>query len=277
MSKTLSASSVKRLVNDLKAALNQAANDHGRRLPSELGGIIRKGLRVEEVHPAAPRRQVLGDSDVRRIITSAWHIDRSGNWDGDLARMVVVLAATGARFSQLTRMKVGDVQTTERRLMVPVSRKGRGTKRVEHIAVPDGQDVIEALLPAINGRPGPEPLLERWRSRQVSMGQWVRDSHSAWNSASELKRPWDAISADAGLPKDIVPYALRHSSIVRGLRAGLPVRLVAALHDTSSAMIEKHYSAYVMDAMDELAARAIVPLVSTPAQVVPISRQPQGG
>jgi hypothetical protein len=59
----------------------------------------------------------------------------------------------------------------------------------------------------------------------------------------------------------IVPYAFRHSSIVRGLRAGLPVRLVAVLHDTSSAMIEKHYSAYIIDAMDELAARAVVPLI----------------
>ena len=34
---------------------------------------------------------------------------------------------------------------------------------------------------------------------------------------------------------DIVPYALRHSSIVRQLRAGLPVRCAAALHDTSAA------------------------------------------
>ena len=38
------------------------------------------------------------------------------------------------------------------------------------------------------------------------------------------------------------------------------MRLVAALHDTSSAMIEKHYAAFIVDAMDELAARAIVPL-----------------
>jgi hypothetical protein len=59
-----------------------------------------------------------------------------------------------------------------------------------------------------------------------------------------------------------VPYCLRHSSIVRGLRAQLPLRLVAALHDTSSAMIERHYAAYVVDAMDELAARAIVPMLS---------------
>jgi hypothetical protein len=66
----------------------------------------------------------------------------------------------------------------------------------------------------------------------------------------------------AGLPSDLVPYALRHSSIVRGLRANLPVRLVAALHDTSTAMIEAHYSAYIVTALDELAALAAVSLVT---------------
>ena len=64
------------------------------------------------------------------------------------------------------------------------------------------------------------------------------------------------------LPKDVVPYALRHSSIVRQLRAGLPVRLVAALHDTSSAIIERHYAAAIVDALDDVAAGAVIPLVS---------------
>jgi len=51
-------------------------------------------------------------------------------------------------------------------------------------------------------------------------------------------------------------YALRHSSIVRALGAGLPIRLVAALHDTSVEMIEKHYAAFIVDATEELARRA---------------------
>ena len=55
-------------------------------------------------------------------------------------------------------------------------------------------------------------------------------------------------------------YALRHSSIVRGLRAMLPVRLVAALHDTSVAMIEQHYSAYIVDATEDLAGARCCPL-----------------
>lgn len=45
----------------------------------------------------------------------------------------------------------------------------------------------------------------------------------------------------AGVQK-VVPYALRHTAIVRCIAAGLPLRLIAALHDTSTAMIERHYS-----------------------------------
>jgi hypothetical protein len=50
----------------------------------------------------------------------------------------------------------------------------------------------------------------------------------------------------------VIPYALRHSSIVRGLRANLPIRLVAALHDTSVVMIERHYGRYIADGLEEL-------------------------
>jgi hypothetical protein len=35
-------------------------------------------------------------------------------------------------------------------------------------------------------------------------------------------------------------------------RAGLPVRLVAALLDTSVKMIEQHYAAYIVDATEDL-------------------------
>lgn len=60
---------------------------------------------------------------------------------------------------------------------------------------------------------------------------------------------------------DTVPYALRHSSIVRGLRAGLPIRLVASNHDTSVQMIERHYARYIADGLEELSAKAVIPLL----------------
>jgi hypothetical protein len=44
-------------------------------------------------------------------------------------------------------------------------------------------------------------------------------------------------------------YALRH---VRQLLANVPIRVVAMLHDTSVAMIEKTYSKYIADHADVL-------------------------
>jgi integrase len=184
----------------------------------------------------------------------------------DDPNLVVVLAATGARFSQIQRMQVGDVQAGQSRLMVPTSRKGRGQKRATHTAVRVGDDVMEALRPVIAGRRPAEPLLERWLHRQEKSQDgkravWVRDTRGAWKTSAELTRPWASIIKSAALPADTVPYSLRHSSIVRGLRAALPVRLVAQLHDTSDKIIERHYAAAIVNALDDLAAAAVVPLV----------------
>lgn len=177
---------------------------------------------------------------------------------------MVLLAATGARFSQIARMTVGDVQAGQGRLMVPQSFKGR--KRVlAHIRTPVGADTLAVLAPVVDGRPLSAPLLEHWRHRQTGPMQWERVDRGPWASSSAMLRPFQCAVEEAGLPLSTIPYALRHSSIVRGLRAGLPIRLVAALHDTSVAMIERHYSRYITEGLDELVARAVVPIVAIAA------------
>jgi hypothetical protein len=82
-------------------------------------------------------------------------------------------------------------------------------------------------------------------------------SHGApsWGVASEVKNFWAKTVESSGVPDDTIMYALRHSSIVRGLMANLPVCLIAALHETSILMIVKHYSAFILDMADELARK----------------------
>ena len=264
----LSRSTVRRIVNDFKAALNMAAKKHRSQLPADIPMIIKHGLAtVEASSPVARDGAALSDADVRRVIDAARAVDAEGGWDGDLWHLVLTLASTGARFSQVARLRVVDLQIAHGRLMVPTSRKGRGIKKLTHIGIRIGADVIEALRPAVAGRRGNEPLLQRWRHRQAKATEtlpprWERVSRGPWLNAAELTRPWALVIERAGLPGRIVPYALRHSSIVRMLKSGLPIRLVASLHDTSSAVIERHYASVVTDAMDDLAARALIPLVA---------------
>ena len=128
-----------------------------------------------------------------------------------------------------------------------------------------GHDTLAALAPVTAARPASAPLLEHWRLKQITATEWVRDSRGPWCTPSEMLRMWRRAIADARLPASTIPYALRHSSIVRGLRAGLPIRLVAALHDTSVGMIERHYSRWITDGLEEMVARAIVPIVAIAA------------
>jgi len=184
--------------------------------------------------------------------------------DEDFGRMVAVLAATGARFAQLRRMTVADALLEHGRLMIPQSYKGK-KKDNQHIRVAIGADIVELLRPAVQDRPLSAPLLERWHVRQISAVKWERYERGEWKTASELSRHWQEAMKEAGLPAATIPYALRHSSIVRGLRVGLPIRLVAALHDTSVVMIERHYSRWIVDGLDDLAARAVVTLMPVAA------------
>jgi integrase len=252
---------VNRLLNDVRAALNGAVAAHWRDLPATIGKEIETGLKALPNAETA-RQALLIDADIRRIVEAAYAID------SDLGALVLVLAATGARFGQAAKIAIADFQPDAARVMVPTSAKGRGVKQRRRTAVPLGQDAIDRLRPLTIGRKGHEPLLTRWLSRQIGPAEWEHVGRAPWTNASEMSRGWRKALAAADLPR-VEPYALRHSSIVRGLRAGLPPRIVAALHDTSSAMIERHYSAFILDLSDELARRALVPLTSAP--IAPLS------
>ena len=186
---------VRRLINDFKAALNAAALKHRAAVPADLTLTIKNAMKLNDPSPPVARdKQALSDQEIRRLIEAARQVDNADRWDGDLLRVIVVLAATGSRFSQVTRLSVGDVQVDQQRIMVPVSRKGRTKKTKSHIAMPIGSDVIAFLLPVITARRPNEPLLERWRHRQVpgtraQPPHWVRDQRSPWLNASELVRP----------------------------------------------------------------------------------------
>jgi hypothetical protein len=61
-----------------------------------------------------------------------------------------------------------------------------------------------------------------------------------------------------GLDPDIYSlYAFRHTSITRMLLAGTHTAIVAKCHDTSEAMIRKHYAASILDFTDEITRKTL--------------------
>ena len=120
------------------------------------------------------------------------------------------------------RLEVRDLlDGSEPRLMMPASRKGKGRKAKSHYPVPISAHLAERL--AAMDRSANAPLLTRPGGKP-----WRRS-----NQAYPFRRVASACGQD---PAEVTMYALRHSSIVRQLLAGVPVRIVAAGHDTSVAM-----------------------------------------
>jgi site-specific recombinase XerD len=72
----------------------------------------------------------------------------------------------------------------------------------------------------------------------------IDNNGAAWMENGH-QRPFAVAAAAAGLPKDATAYSLRRSFITQCLLKGIPVRLVAASVDSSTAMIEQTYSKYI--------------------------------
>jgi integrase len=240
----LKPASVNRVITTLRAALNLAADD---------GHIANReawktGLKAIAGAGKA-RNVILSEADVRAVIGAAYR-----NSD-EFGLLVEVLAVTGARTSQVLRLRGEDVQAgftdpnskkLQPRLMMPVSRKGRGEKRVTHRPVP----IPAALAKRLAGR-----------TRQLLQ----RPDGASW-AKTNLPVHFEAVIRGVELGADrVTMYALRHTSIVRQLLAGVPIRIVAALHDTSVKMIEQNYSEHIADHADELARPT---LLETMAEVI---------
>lgn len=113
-----------RLVSDLKAALNAFYVENRKRLPADYAETVRIKLKTPPLEmptePKSYQAQMLTEDQVRAVVQAATQQDD----DGDFSRLVLVMAATGARFAQLKRLRVEDVQPEFSRIMMPASRKG---------------------------------------------------------------------------------------------------------------------------------------------------------
>jgi integrase len=248
----LAPATVNRTCAALKAALNLVAADAEQRISSRQAWDT--GLAT--IPDAEESRNViLAEEVLRRIIAQA------PKQSTEFGLLVDVAAVTGARPSQIWRLKVQDLQAdrSDPRLMMPTSRKGRGRKKVLQRPVPIPVGLARRLAVAAAKRPATAPLL-------------VKPSGRPW-SKSDHARPFARTVKVAGLdPDEVSIYALRHSNIVRQLLAGVPVRVVAVNHDTSIVMIERTYSRHIGDHADAIARAALLDTAEPIAGTVPSIR-----
>jgi len=237
----LAPATVNRTANGLRAALELAARHNERITNTSTWKHGLAGLPDAE----ESRNVILSDAVVKAIIDGAY------KQSPEFGLLVEVAAVTGSRYSQIAGLRVGDMLPgKDQRLNMPTSKKGKGAKKMLRRPVPIPASLAVKLTEAIMDRKGNEDA-----ALLVKPGgaPWKRADHTRLFkravTAAELK-------AEAIAPytvEDITLYALRHSSIVRGLLRGVPVRVVAVQHDTSVVMIERSYSVHLADHADALA------------------------
>lgn len=250
----LADSTINRTIKMLRKALEEAARRDKR--IKNLAAII-EGLKPLDDADVADN-VILDDATVHNFVAGCYTKDEG------LGVLADVLAETGARTSQATRLLVKDfIDGPAPRLTMPKSGKGktknRAKRRAERYSVAISLELAATLRKRIAGRSRTAPLLT-----QTNGKAWPKNPCGNYRMTVR-----DVVTAIGRDPDEVTMYALRHSSIVRALIGGdpgdannpennpVPIRIVAALHDTSVLMIEKHYSAHIVDHTDAISRAAL--------------------
>ena len=99
----------------------------------------------------------------------------------------------------------------------------------------------------------------------------LKPSGAPWKKSDHSRLFARAAKAASQDPGHVTIYALRHSSIVRQILAGVPICVIAVNHDTSIAMLERTYSRYIGDHSDALARTGLLDITeSGVGNVVPL-------
>ena len=230
---------INRTTRQLKAALNLAQRLDPTRITNTHAWKV--GLAsLRDSHRA--RNAILTDEQVRAVIAASYDIDPA------FGPYTETAATTGARPSQITKLEVGDLQSNGDgpRLLMPSSRKGHAGKQIARKPIPVPASLAIRLRQAAGNRDASAPLL-------------LRVDGKPWSATSaDHRNPFARAVARVGLKPSVTFYSLRHSSIVRQILAGTPLRVIADAHDTSTRQIEITYSAHISGHADAVLRKGLL-------------------
>ena len=250
--KGLAGSTVNRTRSCLRAALELAAETDPR---IKNAGVFKIGLKGV-ADAGAARNVILDDDTVRRFVAGCYARNHP------LGVLADIMSETGARPSQITRLICADFKDGAKpKLTMPRSGKGGGQNRAalkaRRYTVSIGPILAATLRNEAAGRDPDDLLLTR------ADGQpWGDDPHAHYGR--DIIKVVEAVGLDpveiAGTDEklNVTLYALRHSAIVRMLLRNVPIRLIAALTETSVRQIEKTYSKHITDHVDEISRMALL-------------------
>ncbi len=244
IAKGLKVSSANRIGKSLKAALALA----GKRGRLSNQAAWRDGLKPLRAGTTAPRdNYFLPDAAILAVIRESYA-------DGDdFGTLIDVMAGTGARESQLLKLRPQDIldDEAEPRLMVWCSNKGAHREP-------------EQRMLSITPR-----LAKALRTRALARGQDRPLFDRVWGTSKSFR----VVLERLGLDLTLSPYVMRHSSIIRQIRAGKPLRFIAFDHDTSTGEIERTYARHLNGARGDLSRQGLLADEATPASnVVSLAR-----
>jgi len=156
--------------------------------------------------------------------------------------ILLMLATTGARLSEVADLKVSDVSSRLDTFTV----MGKGGKERVLPLLPEAADALRAYL-----------TLERPRSPySASTALWL--AYRGDMSSNGLAQMVAARGYEAGVKRRVHPHELRHRAIASWLRAGMPDALVMSLSGHSTHSMLQRYGAHTRseDAMAYLRALA---------------------
>jgi integrase len=255
VSKGLAQASIKRTCKGFAAALVLAARDDKRITNASAWkeGFANRRSGTSSGNGPTQVRNYATDAQIVALVAACYERDHAlGLW-------TEVAAQTGARPIQIARLQVVSLQLDPPCLMMPASNKGQKDSPAPS-KLPIKHELADKLRKAAHGRRIVDPLLLQ------SDGQpFCRPAKNGVMTVTKAFRtPFEAITEALGLDPEFSFYGLRHCSIIRQLQRGVPMRIVAAGHDTSVEIIEKHYGAYIVDLSDELIRAALLDTSPTP-------------
>ena len=236
VAKGLKVSSANRMAKSMKAALALAARRDAKRITNS--AAWRNGLRPLKAKGSnkPPRdNYYLPDPTILTIVRECYVVEKP-----DYAALIETMAGTGSRESQLLRLWPDDILEDHPdgpQLMIWCSNKGPGDRDPEQRMVQITPKLAEMLRARAIARGRNRPLFDR---------EW------------DVSERFRVVLKRLGLDLTLTPYVMRHSSIIRQIRSGKALRVIAFDHDTSAAEIERTYSRYLNHAKGDLSRKGLL-------------------